>query len=237
MAGTHQPCIKRMDVLKDVERICSGWWFLWNFYGISMVISLVIFMEYLWYNDLVGGWLSTPLKRIRVRQLGWWFPIYGKIESKCSSHHHTLIFIFIFTSYSPYSHIHLMTGFSKHDGKNPVAILCSSHHVLQTWCNKIWGSIRHPYHIVTSRPQVFAADFGDQPSENPGGDGLKFLICFSLPELLKKSWSTWLAQQNCHKEIRSTHNTTIYHYATTWVWWRSSAILLWPWSTSVSCRS
>ena len=32
-------------------------------------------------EHLVGGWgWPTPLKKIRVRQLGWIFPIYGKIK-------------------------------------------------------------------------------------------------------------------------------------------------------------
>ena len=39
--------------------------------------------------DLQVVWLvvkQTPLKKIRLRQLGWLFPIYGKIIQLCSSH-------------------------------------------------------------------------------------------------------------------------------------------------------
>ena len=40
---------------------------LWNIYGISM--------EYLWCNDLVGGILQTPLKKMRVSSsIGMTFP-------------------------------------------------------------------------------------------------------------------------------------------------------------------
>ena len=49
--------------------------YLWNIYGISM--------EYIWLL-MTGWWLTKPLWKIWVRQLGWYmmtFPIYGNIKN------------------------------------------------------------------------------------------------------------------------------------------------------------
>ena len=49
---------------------------------------------------LVGGF-NLPLWKICVRQLGWWFPIYGKSWKPCSSHHQPVILIAWWPGWAP----------------------------------------------------------------------------------------------------------------------------------------